>query len=94
MKIKEHYMKANVMEINARDNVVVAITNITKGDRVVKAGGESFTALTDIPYGHKVARHDIADGKDIVKYGEPIGQAKGILKKGEWVHIHNIIIEE
>ena len=87
-------MQANAIEINSGDNVVVATMNIARGDRVVLNGGESFVALTNIPYGHKVARLDIADGMDIIKYGEPIGQAKGILKKGEWVHIHNIIIEE
>jgi altronate hydrolase len=91
---KEPSMKANVMEITGKDNVVVAIANIAKGDPVVLNGDECFTALTDIPYGHKVARLDIADGKDIIKYGEPIGLAKGTVKKGEWVHIHNIKIEE
>ncbi len=91
---KERYMRVNVMEINGKDNVIVAITDISKGDRVVPAEGEPFTALSDIPYGHKVARIDIADGMDIIKYGEPIGRAKGMLEKGEWVHLHNMIIEE
>jgi altronate dehydratase len=87
-------MEVNAMEINGKDNVVVAIKNIAKGDMVVLPGDETFVALADIPYGHKVARLDIADGREIIKYGEPIGQAKGVLKKGEWVHIHNISIEE
>jgi altronate hydrolase len=87
-------MKANVMVINDRDNVVVAVANIARGDTVSLPGGDTFAALADIPYGHKVACLDIADGREIIKYGESIGRAKGSLKKGEWIHIHNMIIEE
>jgi altronate hydrolase len=87
-------MKPNVMVINEKDNVAVAVTNIAQGEIVRAPGGESFTALDDIPYGHKVARRDIGDGRDIIKYGESIGNAKGLLKKGEWIHVHNIQIEE
>lgn len=87
-------MKANVMVINEKDNVVVAATNIARGETVALPGGVSFAALADIPYGHKVVCRDIEDGGDIIKYGEMIGRAKGTLKKGDWVHIHNMIIEE
>ncbi|MBN2158608.1 MAG: UxaA family hydrolase [Spirochaetes bacterium] len=87
-------MKTNVMVINEKDNVVVAAKNIAKGETVSLPGGETFPALADIPYGHKVACRDIADGQDIIKYGELIGRAKGLLKKGEWIHLHNLIIEE
>ena len=40
--------------------------------------------------GHKYARRDIAQGEDIIKYGEPIGKATAPILKGEHVHTHNV----
>jgi len=42
---------------------------------------------------HKIALKDIAVGQSIVKYGEPIGEAKIEIKAGDWIHIHNIKTE-
>ena len=44
----------------------------------------------DIPAGHKIALRDISRGEKIIKYGEVIGVAKEDIKKGEWVHVHNV----
>lgn len=40
--------------------------------------------------GHKYALCDIKKGKDIIKYGSPIGHAAQNIKKGEHVHTHNL----
>ncbi|MBO5096968.1 MAG: altronate dehydratase [Agathobacter sp.] len=40
--------------------------------------------------GHKYALRDIAEGENIIKYGNPIGHAICDIKKGEHVHTHNI----
>ena len=40
--------------------------------------------------GHKYALCDIAQGENIIKYGQPIGHATTDIKKGEHVHTHNI----
>ena len=39
--------------------------------------------------GHKYALRDIAEGENIIKYGNPIGHATCDIKKGEHVHTHN-----
>jgi altronate dehydratase len=87
-------MKANAILINPKDNVVIALDDIKKGDTIVLSGDRVFTAISDIPFSHKVAIQDIKSGSSIIKYGEIIGEAKGDLKAGEWVHINNIIIDE
>ena len=46
---------------------------------------------SDIKYGHKVALEDIKKGQYIIKYGHIIGKASQDIKKGEWVHSHNLI---
>ena len=40
--------------------------------------------------GHKIASRDIRDGEKVIKYGHPIGFATRDIKKGEWVHTHNL----
>jgi hypothetical protein len=87
-------MKPNVIIIHKKDNVAVALKNIRQGEPVIAETQGGFRAVDDILYSHKVLLNDIACGEDIVKYGEVIGQAKVNLKKGAWVHTHNMKIEE
>ena len=80
---------ANLIQINERDNVAVAIDSLMKGD-VITAGGDTFSAYSDIPAGHKIAIHDIKKGEKVIKYGYPIGEATEDIKKGAHVHSFNI----
>ena len=43
-----------------------------------------------IPAGHKFALKDIKKGEFVIKYGEIIGRAMQDIKRGEWVHSHNL----
>ena len=43
-----------------------------------------------IPRGHKYALRDIKQGEIVKKYGHTIGRATKDIKKGEWVHSHNL----
>ncbi len=75
----------NHIQINERDNVVVALREIQPGTVL---GG--VTALEIIPAGHKMAMKDIAKGSEVVKYGFRIGNAKEDIKAGSWIHTHNV----
>ena len=77
----------NAMIIDGRDNVIVAIEPIAKGDTVTwmcDGKENTLTALQDITIYHKIACRDIVKGMPVIKYGEHIGIA------GEHVHIHNV----
>lgn len=87
-------MKSNIIIINAADNTGVAIKDIPEGGKAVLPDGDSLTALNSIPFGHKIALRDIKKGEDVIKYGHGIGKTRNDLKKGEWIHIHNMIILE
>ncbi len=52
--------------------------------------GVSLTGDDKIPAGHKFALRDIAVGEAVIKYGQLIGRATRDIKKGEWVHTHNV----
>lgn len=56
-----------------------------KDNVAVTLGGQG-----EIPAGHKFALCDIKAGETVVKYGEIIGRAKTDIRKGEWVHTHNV----
>ena len=79
-----------LIRIHARDNVAVAISPVEAGEKLLLTGGVEVTALAGIPAGHKIALTDIPEGENIVKYGFPIGHAKENIKKGAWVHSHNV----
>ena len=76
-------------KINNLDNVAVAVSEIKKGEETV-LDGINVIALEDIPAGHKIALSDIGKDEKIIKYGNPIGLAKCDIKKGNWIHVHNI----
>ena len=76
--------------IHPRDNVVIALRKIAAGENVVSKSLEAFTALDEIPSSHKIALRDIASGEEIIKYGEVIAVSTRTIRKGEWVHTHNL----
>lgn len=77
------------------DNVgVVVVEDLTAGTEmlcVITADDSDFrlTAKVDIPIGHKVALKDLAEGDNVLKYGEDIGRMVGPAEKGGHVHTHN-----
>ncbi len=52
--------------------------------------GVALTDTEGIKAGHKSALCDIEKGELVIKYGEPIGRATAPIKKGAWVHSHNL----
>lgn len=75
---------ARALRLDARDNVVVAITDLPRTSRI-----ERFECLNEVPAGHKVASEFIASGAPIRKFGQIIGFAQGDIRPGEHVHEHN-----
>ncbi len=80
---------ANFIKINENDNVAVALEVIPAGT-TVSVGGTDVTTAMEIPAGHKFALADIAVGEPVIKYGFRIGNATEAVKKGEWIHTHNL----
>lgn len=79
-------MKA-YLKINPNDNVAIAVKDLEKGLEIDEFG---LSLIEDIKRGHKFAIKDIKKGEDIAKYGMPIGHALADIKKGSWVHVHNL----
>jgi len=82
-------MENNALKIHPADNVAIAIRLIKKGEDVLVDSMKLAAAVEDIAPSHKVALVDIKSGAVVVRYGEPIVQAKENIRKGQWVHVHN-----
>jgi len=87
-------MSVPVIVIHPHDNVAIALRDLRKGEELALPDGRVLTVLSDVPYSHKVALADVPRGKEIFKYGEIIGEAKDLIRAGDWIHTHNLDIEE
>lgn len=79
----------NLMHLNKYDNVVVALHPIPKGE-TVSEGDISVTVNMEIPQGHKIALVDLKKDENVIKYGAPIGHVIKDIKRGDWLHTHNV----
>lgn len=78
--------------INPRDNVGVVLEDVIK-ENTLNYKNIEVVAKENIEFAHKVALKDFAVGEVILKYGESIGYALKEIKRGEWIHIHNMDCE-
>ncbi len=84
-------MLPRVFLVNQADNVVTALQPLSPGQAaVIGAAPGTLPVLEAVLDGHKIARADIRQGEDVLKYGARIGRAARDIRAGEWVHIHNI----
>ena len=79
-----------LLKINEKDNVAVAILGIEKR-KTVEVGKLVLQANQTIPAGHKIALCQIKKGEQIIKYGFSIGTASTDIARGDWVHTHNVL---
>ncbi len=79
-------MAKQTIKINALDNVAVALTDLMQGEE-----HEGVKLINDVVKGHKFALCDIAEGEQIIKYGNPIARAAADIPAGAHVHTHNAV---
>ena len=88
-------MDKRALLMNERDNVVTVIDAVQSGDTVtvMRKDGTVVGALNaneDADRYHKLAYADFAPNDLVTKYGQTIGRATCAIKRGEYVHVHNI----
>ena len=83
--------------LDKKDNVAVALNDLEPGDECTVAGddGQKYqvTAIEKISFGHKFALADLGPDAPVYKYGEEIGKMKTAIRKGGWIHNHNLYCE-
>ena len=79
-------MKKNYVQIDPRDNIIVAITNLEKG-LSAKIGKQKVVLKEDIKQKHKFALNDFEVDDEIFMYGLLIGKAIQPIKAGSAITI-------
>lgn len=82
-------MKKKLLIIHSRDNVGVLLQKAGTGD-ICTHGQKDIKILENTEFAHKIALADIPADTTVFKYGEEIGYALTDIKKGQWVHNHNM----
>ncbi|MDO5614559.1 MAG: altronate dehydratase family protein [Cruoricaptor ignavus] len=82
-------MQKKLIKVNPSDNVIVALSDILKGD-TINFEGQEFTAVTDIRAKHKMAENDFQIGDEILMYGVLVGKANQPIKRGEVLTTDNV----
>ncbi|MGE1062454.1 altronate dehydratase family protein [Megasphaera paucivorans] len=81
-----------IIKINNEDTVAVALEVLKKGE-IIRVNSDEIMLIDDIPSGHKIALKDFTIGEGVIKYGEICGKAKRSIRKGEWIHTHNLVAD-
>ena len=71
------------------DNVVVLAAPVRCGQHLT-IDDHRVVADADVGVGHKLARHALAIGDKVLKYGAPIGSITAPVAAGGHVHLHNM----
>ena len=78
-----------VLRLDVRDNVLVALTDLRKGETVSFLGND-YSLLSDVPAKHKFLTQDVTAGGDIIMYGLLVGKALENLQRGDLLSTRNI----
>ena len=78
------------IQVAPKDNVAIVVNGL--GLPAGTAFPDGLVLNQFVPQGHKVALADIADGGNIIRYGEVIGTAKGAIKRGDWINEDNVVM--
>lgn len=78
-----------VLQLDARDNVLIALSDLKQGD-VVEFNGSTYPLLSRVPAKHKFATEDLPVGTRIVMYGVLVGKAVRRVQRGEALTLENV----
>jgi altronate hydrolase len=81
----------HALRLPPEDDVAVAKANIRAGTTLL-LGSDSMVVTADVGRGHKFALRDLPDDAPVRKYGQTIGFARGPIRAGDHVHLHNVVV--
>src|SRR5579859_7700276 len=82
-------MQNTVLQLDPRDNVLVALKPLRKGESVSFLGSD-YTLLSDIPAKHKFVTRDLVAGEQIIMYGGLVGTMSEPLRRGDLLSTKNL----
>src|SRR5690606_370010 len=74
-------MANRILKINPKDNVLVALQDLAKGEELLY-DGQVYILQDNIPAKHKFFMKDMQAGDEIIMYGVLVGKAQYTIPKG------------
>jgi altronate hydrolase len=82
-------MKELVLKVHPADNVIVALKDFKKGEKVHYQGTD-YVLATDVPMKHKFVTQNLAVGDSVYMYGVLVGKAMQPIQQGEMITVYNL----
>ena len=82
-------MPSNVLQLDPRDNVLIALRDLKEGESV-SFNGHTYSLLKNVPAKHKFATRNLAPGDNVTMYGVLVGKAVTPIASGELLTVSNI----
>jgi altronate hydrolase len=82
-------MPDRVLQLDSRDNVLIALTDLSQGEQIEFAGN-TYTLVSSVPAKHKFATQDLAGGGAVIMYGVLVGKAAKPIHRGERLTTSNV----
>jgi altronate hydrolase len=83
---------SKILKIHPKDNIVVALRDLTKGD-IIKLEDDEFKLFSNVAAKHKFSIENLNIGDSVYMYGVVVGKVKKTISKGEHISTYNIIHE-
>lgn len=80
--------KQRILQVNPGDNVLVALTDLSKGEELL-FNGVTYVLTEDIAAKHKFFMQDLQPGEGIIMYGVLVGKAQVAVTKGSRMSTEN-----
>jgi altronate hydrolase len=81
--------RGRVLQVHPRDNVLVALADLKRGEEA-GAAGRTVTLVTDVPAKHKFSTASLDSGDSVIMYGVSIGKAVVPIRQGELITTENV----
>jgi altronate hydrolase len=78
-----------VLQLDPRDNVLIALTDLERGE-AIEHSGKQYTLVSRVPAKHKFATEDLAPGACVTMYGVLVGKIFRAVRRGELLTTANV----
>src|SRR5712671_472271 len=78
-----------VLQLDPRDNVLIALTDLDQRDPV-KFAGRTYSLISKVPAKHKFATQHLPIGSEVIMYGVLVGKTVQPVRQGELLTIGNM----
>jgi altronate hydrolase len=82
-------MKQKVLKIHPSDNVLVALTDLKKGEEI-RYDDLTFLLKENVDAKHKFFETDMLSGSQIFMYGVIVGTTQQNVQAGAWMNVNNV----